>query len=44
MKAIIEMPEPRRVVRRLGWFLLLWLAGVAAVALVSFILRFWIGP
>jgi hypothetical protein len=30
--------------RRLGWFVLLWLAGVAAVASVSFVLRAWIGP
>jgi hypothetical protein len=36
------MPEsPLR--RRLGWFVLLWLGGVAAVALVSFVLRAWIG-
>jgi hypothetical protein len=38
------MENRRGTARRLGWFLLLWLAGVATVALVSFILRFWIGP
>lgn len=28
--------------RRLGWFVLLWLAGVATVGTVAFILRIWI--
>jgi hypothetical protein len=44
MKAIIEMSDRRGTARRLGWFLLLWLAGVATVATVSFVLRAWIGP
>ena len=30
--------------RRLGWFVLLWLGGVASVALVSLVLRFWLHP
>ena len=37
------MPEPR-LARRLGWFVLLWIGGVATVAAISFILRAWIGP
>jgi hypothetical protein len=44
MRGIIEMTDPGRTARRLGWFLLLWLAGVATVGLVSFVLRTWIGP
>ena len=51
MKAIIEMPgEPRQkretppgLGRRLGWFVLLWLGGVASVGAVSLLLRTWIG-
>jgi hypothetical protein len=30
--------------QRLLWFVLLWLAGVGAVALVSFGLRLWLVP
>jgi hypothetical protein len=30
--------------QRLGWFVLLWLGGVAAVALVSLVLRYWLHP
>ena len=29
--------------RRLAWFVLLWAAGVAAVAAVAFAIRFWLG-
>ncbi|MFZ5655789.1 MAG: DUF2474 family protein [Pseudomonadota bacterium] len=32
--------RPLRV--RLGWMLLLWLAGVAAVGAVAMLLRFWL--
>lgn len=47
MKAITEVPAtgPRRgVMRRLGWFVLLWALGVASVGLVSLLLRAWIAP
>ncbi|MEW6639200.1 MAG: DUF2474 domain-containing protein [Pseudomonadota bacterium] len=30
--------------RRLLWFVTLWLAGVASVAAVAFVLRLWIAP
>jgi hypothetical protein len=51
MKGIIEMVgEPRQkaeaptgIGRRLGWFVLLWLGGVASVGAVSLLLRTWIG-
>jgi hypothetical protein len=36
-------PEPP-LARRLGWFVLLWLCGVAGVAAVSLVLRFWLHP
>ncbi|MCP9628164.1 DUF2474 domain-containing protein [Rhodopseudomonas palustris] len=37
-------PEPSGPLsRRLLWFVALWLGGVAAVTLVSLILRLWIG-
>ena len=29
--------------RRLAWFVLLWLAGVAAVGAVAYAIRFWLG-
>jgi hypothetical protein len=32
------------LVRRLGWFVLLWLGGVASVAAVSVALRYWLHP
>ena len=32
------------LMQRLGWFVLLWLGGVASVALVSMALRFWLRP
>lgn len=31
------------MIRKLGWFLLLYLAGVLALAAVAGVLRFWIG-
>ncbi|MCQ0971777.1 DUF2474 family protein [Paracoccus sp. TK19116] len=34
--------RPKTWLRRLGWFGLLWLAGVAAVGTVALILRMWI--
>jgi hypothetical protein len=37
-----EKPQP--LARRLLWFVLLWLGGVGAVALVSFGLRLWLAP
>jgi hypothetical protein len=37
--------EPRRpLARRLLWFVVLWLGGVCALALVSLGLRLWIAP
>jgi len=36
-------PEPP-LARRLGWFVLLWLGGVAGVAVVSAVLRYWLHP
>ena len=38
-----DRPEPP-LVQRLGWFVLLWVGGVASVALVSVALRFWLHP
>ncbi|MCL3883190.1 DUF2474 family protein [Marivita sp. GX14005] len=35
-------PAPGSLLRRLGWFVLLWLGGVAAVGAVAYILRLWI--
>jgi uncharacterized protein DUF2474 len=32
------------LLRRLGWFVLLWLGGVASVAVVSVVLRYWLHP
>lgn len=37
-----EDEPPASLARRLVWFVLLWLAGVGVVAVVAFILRFWI--
>ena len=34
--------EPR-LARRLAWFVGLWLAGVASLALVGWIIRTWLG-
>ena len=36
------MRRPGSLGRRLAWFLVLWLAGVAVVATVSFGLRAWL--
>jgi hypothetical protein len=36
-------PAPRPLWQRLGWFVLLWAAGVATVATVAYGLRAWIG-
>jgi hypothetical protein len=30
--------------QRLLWFAALWLAGVGTVAVISFVLRLWLGP
>jgi hypothetical protein len=40
------MPDetPRPLVRRLLWFLALWLLGVGSVALLSLILHLWLSP
>ena len=38
-----ERPEPP-LLRRLGWFVVLWLGGVASVAVVSLVLRYWLHP
>jgi hypothetical protein len=35
---------PAPLWKRLGWFVLLWAAGVAAVGSVAFLLRWWIVP
>jgi hypothetical protein len=37
-------PDPRSLAQRLLWFAVLWLGGVGAVALISFLLRLWIAP
>jgi hypothetical protein len=37
-------PNPPQLVQRLLWFAALWLGGVASVAAISLLLRFWIGP
>ena len=34
---------PRQLLRRLGWFVALYLCGVAAVGLLAAVLRWWIG-
>jgi hypothetical protein len=36
-------PEPP-LLRRLGWFVLLWLGGVVSIAAVSVLLRYWLHP
>jgi len=38
-----DRPEPP-LLRRLGWFVLLWLGGVASIAVVSVVLRYWLHP
>jgi len=30
--------------QRLAWFVLLWVGGVASVAVVSLVLRYWLHP
>ncbi len=41
----MQTPPPKRPLgKRLLWFVALWLAGVGAVALVSMVLKLWIGP
>lgn len=39
-------PERRRhpLVARLGWFVLLWAAGVGAVGAIGYVIRLWLGP
>ena len=39
-----EQPNPRPLGQRLLWFVVLWLGGVGAVALLSWGLRLWIAP
>ena len=34
-------PETAPLAKRLAWFAVLWLAGVATVAAVAFLLRLW---
>jgi hypothetical protein len=36
--------EPGPLWKRLAWFVGLWVAGVAAVGSVAFLLRWWIVP
>jgi len=40
------MPDetPRPLAQRLLWFAALWLAGVGAVATLSFVLHLWLAP
>jgi hypothetical protein len=42
----LTRPEPKQapLLQRLLWFAALWLAGVAAVAIVAYGLRLWIAP
>lgn len=35
-------PAPGPWWKRLGWFVLLWLAGVATVSAVAFLIRWWL--
>ena len=37
-------PSERPLSQRLMWFAALWLGGVGTVAIVSFILHFWLAP
>ncbi|MFW6092628.1 MAG: DUF2474 domain-containing protein [Pseudomonadota bacterium] len=37
------MPTPGRRVRQWLWFVGLWLAGVAAVGAVAYVIRLWLG-
>lgn len=37
------MPAPLWA-RRLGWFVALWLAGIAVVGSVAMVLRAWLAP
>jgi len=39
-----EKQKPRALARRLLWFAVLWLGGVATVAIVSYGLRLWLAP
>jgi hypothetical protein len=36
-------PDERPLAQRLGWFVLLWVAGVVAVAAVGWIIRLFLG-
>lgn len=48
MRSETRSAEPGRggaggsLLRRLGWFVLLWLAGVGTVGAVAFVIRLWI--
>jgi hypothetical protein len=37
-------PTPRPLLQRLLWFVLLWLIGVATIALLSLLLQLWLAP
>jgi hypothetical protein len=39
-----EKQRPRPLARRLMWFIVLWLTGVGAVAVLSYGLRLWLAP
>jgi len=36
--------RPGTLLQRLGWFVLLWLAGVLCVTVVGYVIRLFIGP
>ncbi|WP_020594581.1 hypothetical protein [Kiloniella laminariae] len=38
------MPEDKQnLAQRLGWFVLLWLGGILALALIGSVIRYWLG-
>ena len=43
-RGTIEMEDERRpaLLSRLGWFVLLWLAGTGAIAVVAWLIRLWL--
>ncbi|UFZ02862.1 DUF2474 family protein [Bradyrhizobium ontarionense] len=37
----MPVPQPPPLAKRLAWFAALWLAGVATVGTIAFLLRLW---
>jgi hypothetical protein len=40
----MAITEPPRLTRRLIWFAILWLGGVASVAALAFVIRLFLTP